>query len=607
MLTARLPALALAPALALPALTLPACVAEVTYQEPEPAEELREGETRTVELRFLRTDVKGFGLTLGLDQIKSFPPVILDNTWLLDLHAEPLVRNALAQLQATPTADAYALPRPAHNMWKLLTMTPDNVVLDGSSLAPLLGIGKAVGIPPSLILADLIGIDANAPAIPTELATRALLDNVIASHPNAQIRRGPVTTAHPDGLYPVAADSIPVYLRDVVEDFTTLPVAFGPAAADPSQPNAPRHPGFVKSTSGLKAALDDFSMTVKVDLNALPYKGVDLTDASVGSVNSIHSQIRGIFDPNDDSWLSIQGLTDTLVIPELTMAIYENHAFIASGASKEPAPLGDSPAWKLPAWEFEHLIMAIARLKAGQIPAHCTIYSPQGEVEMPLQAVDVCIAADAWTEISIDESVLDPETFTPLAPPAPSYFWDVLLEVAQIRLHDGGLAEGQADVELTLRDVPVGVSTEEMVHQIRENLEQHPEALIDIAERVNDTADGAPDFYYYEPTAQNPPELLGDWLYFVTPPDLAKDANGLPSRDYGRYAARGKIGFYADPELTTKVSATTLIDGDDTHEKVKIAPGDTLYVMDDDGRRFRLEVGEKPTLHRIRLDITRLE
>jgi len=585
---------------------LPACVAEVTYQEPPPAEEMAKGETRTIELRFLRTDVKGFGLTLGLEDIKQFPPAILDNTWLLDLHAEPLVQNALFQIQNTPTVDAYALPRPAHNMWKLLTMTPDSVVLEGTSLAPLLGVGKAVGIPPSLILSDLIGIDANAPAIPTELATRAILDNVIATHPNAQIRRGPVTDEHPDGLYPVAPDSIPVYLRDVVQDFTTLPVTFGPADPDPQNPNGARHPGFIKSTSGLVAALDDFAMTVSVDLNALPYKGIDLTDGTIGSINSIHSQIDTIFDPNDDSWLSIKGLTTSLVIPELTMSIYENPEFIAGGTSKSPAPTGDSPAWLLPPWEFEHLIMSLSRLKAAQIPAHCTIYSPEGEVEMPLEAVEVCIDGASWAEITLDPSVLG-ENFEPLQPPAPSYFWDILIEVAQVRLHDGGLAEGQGDVELTLRDVPVGVTTEEMVDQIRTNLEQNPDALIDIAERVNDTAEGAPDFYYYQPTAANPPELRGDWLYYVTPADIHKDALGLPERDYADYQATGKVGFYGDPDFTTKVSALTAIDGDTSHEKVKVEPGDTLYVMDDDGRRFRLEIGEKPSVHRISLEITRLE
>ncbi|MCA9659784.1 MAG: acetyltransferase, partial [Myxococcales bacterium] len=363
------------------ALAAAGCVEEVALG-PEPSTaEMDVDETRTIELRFLRVDVKQFSQTLTLEDIRGFPRDILDNTWLLDLNAEPLVFNALTLLQATPTAEAYMLPGPAHNMWKLLTMTPDNIVLDGTSLAPLLGVGKAVGLPPSLILADLIGIAANDPAITTELATRAVLDNVINTHPNSQWRRGLKTDENPSGLYPVAADSIPVYLADVVDDFKSLPVTFGPAAPDPNDPSAPAHPGFITATTGLKAALDNFAMTVTVNLNASPYKGVDLTNGTVGSVNSTASQIETAFDTSNPDWLTLEGLATDLVIPELTMTIYENPEYLAGGTSMLPEGQGDSPVWDLPPWQFERLIMELARTKAGDIPDHCTIYSPQGEVE----------------------------------------------------------------------------------------------------------------------------------------------------------------------------------------------------------------------------------
>ncbi|MCB9703816.1 MAG: acetyltransferase [Myxococcales bacterium] len=570
------------------------CVDEVSLNEGPAPEAMKVDETRHVELRFLRVDVKSFSQTLTLEDIRNFPRQILDDTWLLDLNAEPLVFNALTILQQTPTEEAYMLPGPAHNMWKLLTMTPDNIVLDGTSLAPLLGVGKAVAIPPSLILADMIGIEANAPAITTELAARAVLDNVIATHPNAQLRRGLKTADNPEGLYPVTKDSIPVYLADVVDDFKSLPITFGPAAADPNDPNAPRHPGFISSTSGLKAALDDFAMTVTVNLNASPYKGVDLTDSTVGSVNSTASQINEAFDTTNPNWLTLEGLATDLVIPELTMAIYENPAFLPGGTSKEPAMQGDSPVWQLPPWEFERLIMELARSKAGEIPGHCTIYSPQGEVPDPLQAVNVCIDDTAWTEITVDESVI---LETP--PPPPSYFWDILIEVAQVRLHDGGLAEGNANVELTLRDVPVGVTTADLVAAIKGNLAADPAPLTDIAEIINDNAEGDPDFYYYQPKGDHP----DDYLYFVAPVDIRTDAYNNAVRPYAYTAP----GFFADAALTQKVSDLHDIDGDVVHEKVKIEPGDTLYIKDDEGRKFQIDVGDKPSGHWIALDITRLE
>ncbi len=575
------------------------CVDEVALGPAPSTEEMTVDETRSVELRFLRVDVKSFSQTLTLEDIRDFPRDILENTWLLDLNAEPLVFNALTVLQNTPTEEAYALPGPAHNMWKLLTMTPDNIVLDGTSLAPLLGVGKAVGLPPSLILADLMQIDANEPAISTELATRAVLDHVIATHPNSQLRRGLRTEANPEGLYPVTKDSIPVYLSDVVDDFKGLPVTFGPVPPDPKDPNGASHPGFITATSGLKAALDNFAMTVTVNLNASPYKGVDLTNGTVGSVNSTASQIKSAFDTSDPNWLTLEGLATELVIPDLTMQIYENPVYFPGGTSKEPAMQGDSPVWDLPEWEFERLIMELARTRAGEIGAQCTIYSPEGEVEDPLQAVNVCMDEDAWTEIKVDPSVILED-----GPPPPSYFWDILIEVAQVRLHDGGIAEGDADIELTLRDVPVGVTTEDLVASIKSNLAADPAPLTDIAEIINDNAEGDPDFYYYQPSLSNPANVQGDYLYFVAPVDIRTDDYNIPVRPFDDYVSPG---FYADAGLTQKVSDKQLIDDDSVHEKVKISEGDTLYIQDDEGRRFKIEVGPKPSEHKVALDITRLE
>ena len=84
------------------------------------------------------------------------------------------------------------------------------------------------------------------------------------------------------------------------------------------------------------------------------------TTASVASVNSTSSQISGVFDFSTPDWMEIKGLVDELVIDEMTMAIFENPAFIPGGTKKEPAPLGDSPVWQLPGWQFERLIAEVA-------------------------------------------------------------------------------------------------------------------------------------------------------------------------------------------------------------------------------------------------------
>ena len=592
--------LASAPSLGLAglALLLAACVPEVTVDDDGAPESLARQETRSVELRFLRLDAKNFEQVLTKKDLldkSRFPERILRETWLLDMDLEPLITNALTTLVSTPAEEAYGLAASSRNMWKLLNMTPANTVLDGTSLAPLLGVGKAVGLSPTLILSDLIGVPQNQQIISVDLTTGAVIEHVVSTHPNAQWRRGPVNAEHPDGRYKVAPGSMPVSLYDVLTDFAELPKSFGPAQADPG---LPPHPGFIKDASPIVAATDDFAMTVRVNLNALPYKGLDLTDASVASVNSTSSQITSVFDFSTPEWMEIKGLVPELVIDEMTMAIYENDFFIPGGTSKDPTPLGNSKVWGLPGWEFERLIAEVAVLRAEELTPHCTVYSPEGDVEMPLEAVHVCMDETTWTTISVDDSV---KLETP--PPPPSYFWDILLEVAQVRLHDGGLAEGDADIAFTLRHIPAGITTAALEQQIRDNIQHNPAALAALAELLNENTEGDADFYYYVPNASNSEDIRGDYLYFVNPDDIKNNTSGDPLRAYS-YA---HPGFYSDRGLTTKVSTKQAIDGDTAHEKVKIHVDDVLYIEDDVGSVFQIDVKSKPGRHTLALDITRIE
>ncbi|MCY1006619.1 hypothetical protein OV079_13870 [Nannocystis pusilla] len=66
-----------------------------------------------------------------------------------------------------------------------------------------------------------------------------------------------------------------------------------------------------------------------------------------------------------------------------------------------------------------------------------------------------------------------------------------------------------------------------------------------------------------------------------------------------------KPGFFRDAKLTDKASEVVAIDGDTSHEKVKIAGGDVLYMLDDEQRLFKLVVEDKPAPHSIALTVTR--
>ena len=567
------------------------CVDEVAVPAPEPPVDAAIGQPTTVTLRFLRFDVENYEQAVGLDQLRTIPRKVLDDLWLVDFDLTDSVRIVLEELSGLSPEEADQLAPAAQNMRRLLNMTADNANLKGTKLEDLIALSGAVGIPPARVLAALMQIEVTDRAVPFDVVSEVFLDELLGSHPAAKVRKGPVDAEHPDGLYPIAPRSLPITLGDIVYNFESLPQRFGPARLDPNDPNSLEHPGFVLSAAGITE--EAFTMYVRASLNALPYKGVDLTTNYIASVNSTASQIDGVFDFSDPDWMRVEGLSDTLVISEMTVRVNENDGFVAGGTAKDPLPNGNSPAWQLPPWEFERLMAEMSRRRTvGVIGAHCDQYKLGTDVV----AFEGCIDDTGWTTMT---------TFTDIGnPPPPAYLWDLLLEVAQVRLHDGGLAEGEADVEFTLADVQIPLDQAQIVAQIKANLQQNPEALTGITEQLNDNADGDADFFYFKPDPKtSPADLLGDWLFFVTEADIREDEAGNPVRPYSGYQ---RPGFFADPELTDKRSTTDPLGGDTAHEKVRVAPGDVLYVEDDAQRRYKLVVLEKPSEHNLALEITRI-
>ena len=123
-----------------------------------------------------------------------------------------------------------------------------------------------------------------------------------------------------------------------------------------------------------------------------------------------------------------------------------------------------------------------------------------------------------------------------------------------------------------------------------------------MAEELLDTSTGAPDFFYVR-TLDDDLEHPGvDWLFFVNEADIPLAESGSSERPY-TYA---RPGFYQDEERTQSVSSTQRVNGDETHHKVAIEPGDRLFLEDDAGAVFAIVVDDKPSPHRIRLDVTRV-
>src|SRR5205814_21795 len=81
------------------------------------------------------------------------------------------------------------------------------------------------------------------------------------------------------------------------------------------------------------------------------------------------------------------------------------------------------------------------------------------------------------------------------SPPPPLYLFDMLLEAAQVRLHDGPdpanpdqnrIPEGQATLQFTLRNIPIGVTAQTIHDAIKKNIESDPTGLIDVASQLFD-------------------------------------------------------------------------------------------------------------------------
>jgi hypothetical protein len=573
-------------ALLLPALlSLAACIEPVTVQVEPPQSDAGVGETRYIELRFVRLDVEGFGKTVTIDALRALPPSVLEEVWLLDMELTGLVTNALEQLRDLDTASAAELPVAAQNMRRLLRTTPDNVVLDGTSLEELISLSAAIGIPAASALADILQVGITEEVIPIEAAARATVVGLIASHPSAQFRMGVVDDEHPDGVWPVAENSIPVTLGDVVNNFENLPARFGPADTEFGM-----HPGFIEHATGFTVIEEDFAMTMRISANALPYKGVDATTVTEATVNSLGGQIEGLFDTDDPDWLTVEGLVPDPSISSMTVTIVENDAFVPGGTAQEPTPLGNSEVWDLPPWEFERLVAEMVVDSSSSLNAGCVTF----ELGTGVDAFESCVDENAWVTF---------ETFADVgSPPAPSYMWDIQSELAQVRLHDGGLGEGDADVQFTLSDVPLGVSSEEITEEIAENIAANPSALKSLANELSDATDGAADFFYFRPAPGGPAELDGDWLFFVAQEDIGTDEEGNPLRPYGY----DKVGFFSDEGCTAAVSEAIEIEGDDSHQKIKISSGDRLFFQDDAGHVFRIDVSEKPSAFKVGLEITRV-
>ena len=187
---------------------LSGCIEPLPVSAPDTSP-LALGESRVVELYALRLDVRDYEQTLTKADILALPKSLQDELWLLDLDltggsGSPLLMDNALHAIAQLDLDDASLSQAEKNMVRILQMTPDTASLEGTPLAELLNLAPKVGISPAQVLADSMGVGVESAFMRPWALTEALVEGLVATHPNAQTRPGPVSEDCPDGRIPVS-------------------------------------------------------------------------------------------------------------------------------------------------------------------------------------------------------------------------------------------------------------------------------------------------------------------------------------------------------------------------------------------------------------------
>ena len=452
---------------------------------------------------------------------------------------------------------------PEYSLVRILTMTPANSEVAGTSIAGMQGLADALGIGGGFaqILSESLGIARTEEFITTPELVIALQRNLLATHP----------AVGGDGL------TLPVNLEDALKDLATLGTKLGPVGDHPGI----LAPGFQTYSEVLTA---DFRMIAEADSNLRLLDGIDLSvgkDYMSTIVDLIGPEFDNAleFDFEDPKKFSITGVAENPTV-DMRFAVREHATFINSCAGDDACQqnlpeneamvkaMWPGSAWAIDKWLLEAVIATGGREKyKGRVFKKC---------------YEVLFTCALGAEVSIGPPAgwASFDVFLNLGnPPKDQYVWELINEVAQVALHtppSGDIAEGNANVEFTLFDIPIGITGPQVAEAVRPYLQMQAGKISELLLGDYKKNNGALDFYYRRGANGIP------YLFFSTPEDLA---DGTPADHYKQ------PGFFSCPELTPdcKLSSLTLGGaGDTSHEKVQLSPGETtLYLQDDTDQVYR--------------------
>jgi len=539
------------------------------------------GPEEEFELRLGEDQVAPLSLSMSRAEVTELFGERADEVLLLELDSSALLENTLEEVKlacgiawqldnenpnhdcsVTPLGSSFEGPdgtwrtSPEYAMVRILTMTPANVDVSGTSSASLASLADALGVGGgySEILSDALGIPRTREIVSTQSLVYAFQNAFVGSHPE------------------VADDgSISIYLSDALADLATMSETLGPSDPHPGLVD----PGFVVSGEVFGP---DFAMNAVAESNLRLVDGLD-ADAGKGFLTVIEDRTGPTYDDElefdfaDPERFSLEGIISNLDV-DMRFAIPEHDTFVDSclgspcTVNLPESPVGAGSVWNLDPWTLEYNV-ALASYEEYRDRTFSEDYLfGTASVELGQNG-----NPPGWTEYSVPLGIG--------SPPEDQFVWETILEVAQVALHNTPFttfSEGDADIAFTVEDIPIGLTGAEAAEAVRPFLQEQAALLSDFIlgdyREDNDRCD-----LYWRRAEDGQP-----YLFFSEPDDLASTA------DY----AHDNPGFFAAPTLApgSKLSDREVTGLSDTaHEKWAPPEGEsTIYFADDVGTVYRLRI-----------------
>ena len=523
-------------------------------------------------------------LQMGREEVAELFGDVAEDIELLELDATPLLTNTLEAIkyacgddweldQEDPNHDCSltALGQTFNNgnwetsaeysMIRILTMTPANSVVTGTSLEGVEDLTEFFALFTggfSGLLAESLAIAPNDEFLDTQSVVASLKQNLLITHP-----------AVPE------SGKLTLTLADALTDMATLAERLGPVGDHPGV-LLPEYPVYGEVFG------PDFEMRVVAASNLRVLDGVDLGAGKdfisvIADVTGPTFDDEAEFDFSDPEKFSLGGLAANPSL-DLRFAISEHTGFVPSCTSDvseacvnnaPDLPIGDGLVWTLDPWDFEYIVAYAGLLRYASLEAVVT------KLFTDVVRVGQDGTPGGWAVFNVPFGFLFGE------PPA-QYVWELINEVAQHNLHhldpDGPATfpEGQANVQFTLEDIPCGITGAEAEAAVRPFLQAQASDIAGYLLGNYKENSGPVDFYYRRADDGAP------YLFWVAAEDLEDAAS------YGWDSP----GFYADSALSQKLSETEVEGlGDTVHEKLRVEAGEsTVYAGDDEGGVYRIRI-----------------